>query len=248
MVTREQVLQATKVLAQAAKEGLITVNESSSDLPSLSGMPNTDALEISAPLATEEEMTRLEDKIDEAVKNDGTWDKIASGIGSFISGLVKGALLLLICSFLLTGCSTTSAQRSPVLTASQLEGASFAVFKRDHDAALEALIGDLTLALEKQARLIEDYEIKVLEVSRPGDDAIIKRLKEVTAHLRSERDKAAADLKKNKDKLQAADANFNIGMRMHERIKVFLKRDAPTAQDVDTLLQDVGELEKESRK
>lgn len=109
-----------------------------------------------------------------------------------------------------------------------------AAFKADHDAIIAAYHADLTLALETQIRLIEDYEIKL-----KGPTAKAEDLTALMAQARDKRTEIAAKLAAISAKVKTADRNFEIALQIHAAIDSFLNRPTVSEEDVQGLFQTI---------
>jgi len=243
MGSRADVLDKVKELLTAARDLSATAPPPSTGVPTaqadpfqqVSGTPALDALKLNGQVISDADLATLLAQIEKAKTDDGTWKNVAGAVGGLLKSLAPLLLaaLAILCAFLPVGCATPP----PIEQASTVEAQAFQAFKSDHDAIVKALFDDLSLALETQVRLIEDYEIKLKGANVPQAD-----LEKLLAQGRAKRDELAAKLVAYRTQIAGADKNFTIALQIHEAVDSYLRRPPFDASSFSGLLGQITPL------
>lgn len=220
MTPKDQVLEDLKRLilsaTSASKPSTDPFDQVNTTIASLEN------LKLNGPVLSDAELNKLLAEVEKAKDDAETWEKIAGTVGSFLGGLAKGLLGILI-AVVFVGCSTPP----PIQRAVVVERQALLAFKQDHDKIVDALFTALEDELEKQIRFIENYEVQL-------KGALIAQVDVQTlmTQARKKRDELKTAMQQYREKVKAADKNFEIALQIHDSISGFLNRKSYDMNDV----------------
>ena len=202
----------------------------------VTGTPNLDRFEPSAPLLAPGELNGVMAGVDKALKDKRTGAQVWEALKTVV-GIAKTFAAPLILVALLSGCASTPPS---IAQAHRMERQGLEAYNADVERALAAYEMDLALALDGQTDLIRDYELK-LAVGADGK-VDLPRVMALLDGAKAKRAEIAGKLTAARAKIKSVGEHYRTAITIHDRIGAYLEEPEVGASDAAKLISGVAEL------